>query len=57
MKLHFQITIAFMVLVLTTLVPAYAYAAKASGGARTHSQTYHNRTPTARTHGSHTHRG
>jgi hypothetical protein len=54
MKQNFQIT-AFLVLVLMSLVPAHASATKTPDGARTHSQTYHNRTPTAHTHGTQAH--
>ena len=47
---------AFLFLALIALAPASAYAAGATRGAHTHSQTYHDRTPRVHTHGSHPHR-
>ena len=45
-----------VVFALTSLVPAYAASHK-SGSSHTRSQTYHDRTPKAPTHGSHPHHG
>jgi hypothetical protein len=56
MKYKFQVAIAVLVLAVMSLLPAPAYAARGTG-ARTHAQTYHNRTPRARTHGTHPRHG
>ena len=56
MKYQFQVAIAVLVLAVVSLLPASAYAMRGTG-ARTHAQTYHNRTPRARTPGTHPHHG
>jgi hypothetical protein len=56
MKTFSQMTLAVLLVALTTLVPvSAAYATGRSGRPHTQSQTYHDRTPKAHTHGSHLH--
>jgi hypothetical protein len=57
MKSLYQFGFAFALLVLMNLVPAHAFASRNAGMGRTHTQTYHDRTPTVHTHGSHPHHG
>jgi hypothetical protein len=57
MKSLCQVALASVLIALVNFVPAYAYATKNTGTARTHSQTYHDRTPKAHTHTSHPHHG
>jgi hypothetical protein len=57
MRLNTNLTLAFLLVALMTLVPASAYATRGAGGGHPRSQTYHDRTPRVRTHGSHPHRG
>jgi hypothetical protein len=52
MKYQFQVAIAVLVLAVMSLLPASAYAMRG-----TDAQTYHNRTPRARTPGTHPHHG
>jgi hypothetical protein len=55
MKLLLQFGLASVLVLMMGLVPARAYASKNAGSPRSHSQTYHDRTPTVRTRGSHSH--
>jgi hypothetical protein len=55
MKYHFQVILASWVVLLTVLVPVSAYASRTPGSTHTRSQTYHDRTPKAHTHGAHPH--
>jgi hypothetical protein len=55
MKSLYPIALAVVMAILMSLTPAYAYASKNAGSARTHSETYHDRTPTVHTHSSHSH--
>jgi hypothetical protein len=57
MKSLYQVALAAGLVFLMNCVPAYAYASKNAGGKQSHSQTYHDRTPTVHTHTSHHHRG
>jgi hypothetical protein len=57
MRLNTNLTLAFLLVALMSLVPASAYAARGAGGGHPHSQTYHDRTPRVHPHGSHPHRG
>jgi hypothetical protein len=56
MKYQLQVAVALLVLTVMSLLPVPAYAARGTG-ARTHAQTYHSRTPRARTPGTHPHHG
>jgi len=56
MKYQFQVAIAILVLVGMSLLSVPAYATGGTG-ARRHTQTYHNRTPRARTRGGQSHHG
>jgi hypothetical protein len=59
MKSLYQVALAAGLVFLMNCVPAYAYASKNAGGkqSQSHSQTYHDRTPTVHTHTLHHHRG
>jgi hypothetical protein len=56
MKSTLQIVFASLLVVLMASVTASAYASSPMGGHHVRSQTYHDRTPKAHTHGSHPHR-
>jgi hypothetical protein len=56
MKSTLQIVFASLLVVLMASVTASAYALSPMGGHHVRSQTYHDRTPKAHTHGSHPHR-
>jgi hypothetical protein len=55
MKFLFQIGLASVFVLMMGLAPARAYASKKAGSTHTHSQTYHDRTPTVHTHTEHQH--
>jgi hypothetical protein len=55
MKSSFQF--GFVLVLLMSFVPANAFASRNTGVAHAHTQTYHDRTPTVHTHGSHPHHG
>jgi hypothetical protein len=55
MKLLSQFGLASVLVVLTILVPANAFAARNSGTQHSHTQTVHDRTPTVHTHSAHSH--
>jgi hypothetical protein len=52
MKTHLQAVFAAFALFLGALAPVSAYADH-SAGTHSHSASYHDRTPVARTHGTH----
>ena len=57
MKSYFQFGFASVIVLLMSLVPPNAFASRNTGVAHTHTQTYHDRTPTVRAHESHLHHG
>jgi hypothetical protein len=57
MKFTAQFALVALVSILAAFVPTSAYAAAKAGTARTHSQTYHDRSPGVHTHSSHPHHG
>jgi hypothetical protein len=56
MKLFSQFGLASVLAIMMFLVPGNAFASRNAGTPRTHTQTVHDRTPTVRTHDSHSHR-
>src|ERR1019366_5458251 len=57
MKSSLQVAFVSLTLVLMSLTPTHAFALRTSTGAHARSQTYHDRTPRVRIHGTHPHRG
>ncbi len=57
MKSILQFGFLSVLVLLMSLLPANAFALRNTGVAHTHTQTYHDRTPTVHTHGSRPHRG
>lgn len=57
MKPILQFGFQSALVLLMSFVPANAFALRNTGATHTHTQTYHDRTPTVHTHGSHPHRG
>ena len=55
MKSIYQVALASLVSVLMVLTPASAYASKSANGTRSHSHTFHDRTPRVHTLGLHIH--
>lgn len=55
MKSLFQVGLASVLVLVMSFAPTRAYASKNAGSQHAHSQTYHDRTPTVHTHGSHSH--
>ncbi len=55
MKYPFQIALVCLLIAMTALMSASAYALNSPGG-HPRTQTYHDRTPRAHVHGSHPHR-
>ena len=53
MKSRVQTALASLMLMMMSLVPTSAFAARGAGGPRAHTQTYHDRTPRVHTNGSH----
>jgi hypothetical protein len=53
MKSLFQIGLVSLFVLMMSVVPTRAYASKKAGSTHTHSETYHDRTPTVHTHGGH----
>ncbi len=57
MKSILQFGFLSVLVLLMSLLPANAFALRNTGVVHTHTQTYHDRTPTVHTHGSRPHRG
>lgn len=56
MKFSYQVALASLASILIGFAPASAYAMKSDAAVRSHSQTYHDRTPKVHTRTTSTHR-